>query len=81
MSVLGFEAEWFDQVSGILQTLYLKFFLDNNTIELLHNNSIFLKQIYYPDVTLQDLYIGNSVTMLVYFFYLFDLNNRDQLIP
>jgi hypothetical protein len=63
MSVLGFELEWFDQVSGILQTLYLKFFLDNNTIELLHNNSIFLKQIFYPDLKLEDLYIGNSITM------------------
>ncbi len=63
MSVLGFEVEWFDQVSGILQTLYLKFFLDNNTIELLHNNTIFLKRIFYPEVRLEDLYIGSSVTV------------------
>ena len=63
MSVLGFELEWFDQVSGILQTLYLKFFLDDNTIELLKDTSTFLKRIYYPDVKLSDLFVGNSIAM------------------
>ncbi len=63
MSVLGFEVEWFDHVSGMLQTIYLKFFLDNNTIELLQNHSTFLKRIFYPEVTLRDLYIGNSITV------------------
>lgn len=63
MSVLGFELEWFDDVSGLLQTLFLKFFLDDNTIELLKGTSTFLKRIYYPDVKLTDLFVGNSITM------------------
>lgn len=63
MSVLGFELEWFDEVSGILQTLYLKFFLDDNTIELLKGTSTFLKRIFYPEVKLSDLFVGNSITV------------------
>jgi hypothetical protein len=63
MSVLGFEVEWLDPVSGILQTLFLKYFLDNNTIELIAGHKAFLKRIFYPDVTLDDLFIGNTVTM------------------
>jgi hypothetical protein len=63
MSVLGFELEWFDDVSGLLQTLYLKFYLDDNTIELLKGTSTFLKRIYYPDVALSDLFVGNSITV------------------
>ena len=69
MSVLGFELEWFDEVSGILQTLYLKFFLDDNTIELLKGTSTFLKRIFYPEVKLSDLFIGNSITVYVSPFY------------
>lgn len=63
MSVLGFEGEWFDHVSGLLQKIYVKYFLDNNTIELLTDKTAFLKQIFYPDVTLHDLYIGNTITV------------------
>lgn len=63
MSVLGFELEWFDEVSGILQTLYLKFFLDDNTIEILKGTSTFLKRIFYPEVKLSDLFVGNSITV------------------
>jgi len=33
--VLGFELEWFDSTSGILKKMFLKFFLDDNTIEIL----------------------------------------------
>jgi hypothetical protein len=63
MVVLGFELEWLDEVSGLLQTLFLKFFLDDNTIELLKDHSTFLKRIFYPDVTLNDLFVGNTITM------------------
>jgi hypothetical protein len=63
MSVLGFELEWLDEVSGLLQTLYLKFFLDDNTIELLKGTSTFLKRIYYPEVKLSDLFVGNTITV------------------
>lgn len=65
MSTLGFEVEWFDTVAASVQVLYLKYFLDDNTIELIHSkkNTTFLKRIYYPSVTLNDLFIGNSVTV------------------
>ncbi len=64
MSVLGFELEWFDDASNILQTIYMKFFLDDNTIELLKGEcSTFLKRIYYPDVKLSDLFVGNTLNM------------------
>lgn len=67
MSVLGFELEWFDPVSCTLHTLYLKFFLDDNTIEILQGTSTFLKRIYYEEIKMEDLYIGNSISMLVIF--------------
>mmetsp|Transcript_3442 Transcript_3442/g.5367 ORF Transcript_3442/g.5367 Transcript_3442/m.5367 type:complete len:332 (-) Transcript_3442:147-1142(-) len=63
MSVLGFELEWLDEVSGLLTTLYMKYFIDDNTIELLKENSTFLKRIYYPDVKLSDLFLGNTITV------------------
>lgn len=63
MSVLGFELEWYDPVSGLLTPFYLKYFLDDNTIEILTAKSTFLKKIYYPDVTVSDLFIGNTITV------------------
>jgi hypothetical protein len=64
MSSLGFELEWFDPSSSLIKPLYLKYILDDGTIEILQeSNKIFLKRIFYPDVTLSDLYVGNSITM------------------
>jgi hypothetical protein len=50
-------------VSGIAKKLYLKFYLDDNTIEILEEKAAFLKRIYYPDVKLSDLYVGSSITV------------------
>jgi nucleoside-diphosphate kinase len=63
MSVIAFEVETFDPVSKLIQNMYLKFFLDNNTIELLQGTKFFLARIFYPEITLNDLFIGNSVTI------------------
>jgi hypothetical protein len=65
MSVLGFEVDWFDQVSTSVQKMFLKYFLEDDTIEILHStrSNAFLKRIYYPDVTFADLFIGNSITV------------------
>jgi hypothetical protein len=63
MSVLGFETEWYDTVAGFSKVLFLKFFLDNNTIEILEDKGTFLKRIFYPSVTVNDLYVGNSITV------------------
>jgi hypothetical protein len=65
MSILGFDMDWFDPISELTHRLYLKFFLDDNTIEILSEKSAFLKRIYYPEVKLQDLFVGNSITMFV----------------
>eukprot|EP01038_Epipyxis_sp_PR26KG_P005045 gene5045-7042_t len=63
MSTLGFELEWFDAISQINHTIFLKYFLDDNTIELLENKSTFLKRIFCPEINLASLFIGNSVTI------------------
>jgi nucleoside-diphosphate kinase len=62
-AVLGFECEWFDGISGELNTLFLKYFLDDNTIEILTTTRTFLARIYYPDVKVTDLFLGNSITV------------------
>lgn len=65
MATLGFEVEWFDNVSNSCKRLYLKYYLSDNTIELLHyeKNACFLGRIHYPSVTLSSLFIGNSITV------------------
>jgi len=61
--VLGFELEHVDPVSGQIKQIFLKFFLDDNTIELLTGVSTFLKRIYFPDVKFEDLYLGGTLTI------------------
>ena len=60
MSILGYETKWFDSVSGLSKKLFFKFFLDDNTIEILDEKAAFLKRIYYADISLNDLY-GDTV--------------------
>lgn len=62
--VLGFECEWYDNISGQLTKLFLKFFLDDNTIEILTEGTrCLLKRIFYAEVTARDLFVGNSITV------------------
>lgn len=61
--VLGFEIEWFDNISSLMQIMFLKYFVDDNTIEILKEKSAFLKRIYYPEIKLSDLFLGNTITM------------------
>ena len=42
--------------------LFLKFFLDDNTLEILGTQRHLLKRIYYLSVTASDLFRGNSIT-------------------
>lgn len=62
---LGYEVEWFDVNSGLLQKFFLKFYLDDNTVELLHETKRqpVLGRIHYPDLSPKELFIGNSVTI------------------
>jgi len=34
MSTLGYEVEWFDPISGNLTRLFLKYYMEDKTIEL-----------------------------------------------
>jgi hypothetical protein len=34
MSTLGFEVDWYDSCSQSVQRMFLKFFIDDNTLEL-----------------------------------------------
>lgn len=63
MTTLAFELEWLDQVSKIKHTVYLKYFVDDNTLELVQDKAVFLKRIFYPEITTSDLFIGSSFTM------------------
>ena len=61
--VLGFECEWFDPISQQLNILYLKYFADDNTIEILTSTRCMLARIYYEGVHFRDLFVGNSITV------------------
>lgn len=63
MPVLGYNLEWFDLISNSFKFLSLKFDSDVNTVELVQDRTVFLKRIYYPDIQLSDLYLGNSITI------------------
>lgn len=63
MSILGYETSWFDSVSGLSKKLFFKYFLIDNTIEILDDKGAFLKRIYFPSITLNDLYVGNTITV------------------
>mmetsp|Transcript_26371 Transcript_26371/g.26617 ORF Transcript_26371/g.26617 Transcript_26371/m.26617 type:complete len:331 (+) Transcript_26371:110-1102(+) len=65
MATLGFEVEWFDTISKLVQKLFLKVYLEDNTVEILREQKKppFLNRIFFPDLTFSDLFIGNSVTI------------------
>lgn len=86
MTVLGFAAEWYDPIAREITNLFLKFFLEDGTIELLKNGikqSTFLKRIHYPQVTIQDMFIGSSLSVFNRVIILTDYANsatRDYLM-
>eukprot|EP01039_Chlorochromonas_danica_P007083 gene7083-7833_t len=63
MTILAFEVEWYDRISELVQNMYLKFFVEDNTIEIQKEKSTFLKRIFYPEVTLHDLFVGGTITI------------------
>ncbi len=60
---LGFNVEWFDPLASLLHHMQLKYFISDGTIEILEKDKCFLKRIYYPEVKLEHLFIGGSVTV------------------
>lgn len=63
MVELSFNVEWFDSVTSITSQMYLRFYSENNTLEILTDKRTFLGRIYYGKVTMNDLFIGNTVTI------------------
>lgn len=59
--VCGFELDWFDPVSGILKKVYLQYYIEDNTIQLLSGDRTLLSRIWYKDIELSDLFIGNTI--------------------
>ena len=66
-----FIVEWFDSSASIIKQFYFTYFLPAQQIEMVENvfmqydiknHKIFLKKIQYPQIKLDDLYIGNVVT-------------------
>lgn len=86
MAILGFVAEWYDPIAREITNLYLKFFLEDGTIELLKNGikqTTFLKRIHYPQVAIQDMFIGSSLSVFNRVIILTDYANtatRDYLM-
>lgn len=63
MVAISFDVDWFNPLSNLVERMYLRFFTEDNTIEILTDHSTFLKRIHYPDITIHDLFIGNSISM------------------
>jgi nucleoside-diphosphate kinase len=63
--VLGFECEYYDSISNVIKILFLKFHSEDGTIELFESDPdrVYLKRIKYDGITLQDLFIGNTVSI------------------
>jgi len=86
MTIIGFAAEWYDPIAREITNLYLKFFLEDGTIELLKDGlkqSTFLKRIHYPQVAIQDMFIGSSLSIFNRVIILTDYANsatRDYLM-
>mmetsp|Transcript_41335 Transcript_41335/g.81056 ORF Transcript_41335/g.81056 Transcript_41335/m.81056 type:complete len:141 (-) Transcript_41335:1115-1537(-) len=61
----SFLAEWFDEQASLTRHLSLCYFVMDDTIELydLKNKRLFLKRCKYPQVVLEDLFIGALVTV------------------
>lgn len=60
-----FIAEWYDNQASVMRQYLLYYFLLDNTIEMydLKNRRTFLKRCHYPQVVLEDLFIGAVVTV------------------
>jgi len=60
----SFYTEWFDANANLVKKFIFKFYSDGQ-IEMMEygNGRTFLKKIFYPDVVLDDLYIGSTITV------------------
>lgn len=61
-----FHVEWFDQQADVIRRYMMTFFPNDNSISMfdVKNNRPFVKRSAYAEVTLADLYIGATVTVL-----------------
>ena len=65
-----FIVEWFDPAASVVKQFYFTYFMPAKQIEMvvlsniqydIKNHKIFLKKIQYPEVKLDDLFIGNVI--------------------
>ena len=62
-SVLGYELEYFDPIPNVVKTLWMKYRSEDGTTELREGEKIFLKRIKCEDIRLEDLYVGNTISI------------------
>ena len=61
-----FIIEWFDELAAINKQFILIYFPDDLSVQIMNTKanskfgSIFLKRVQYPDLSLNDIYIGNK---------------------
>jgi len=60
-----YETEWYDQQADIVRYYRLFFFPVDNSVEMYDKkmNRVFLKRITMPNVDLDDLFVGNRVSI------------------
>jgi nucleoside-diphosphate kinase len=60
-----FIVDWFDQPADLVRKYQLTFFPSDNTVEMydIKNRRIFLKRCKNPNVTMEELFIGATITV------------------
>lgn len=62
-ATLGFELEYFDPIPNSRKTIWMKLYVEDGTIELREETRVYLKRIKYPGITIDDMFVGNSVNI------------------
>ena len=57
----SFEVDGFAPIATIIQNMYVKFFMENNTLELRQVRQLLLARIDYPKVFWEERFIGHSI--------------------
>lgn len=71
---LAFEAEWFDEASGLNRSFVMIYFPESNKLQLFEprTNKMFLKKTSVDGLRADDIYVGNEITILARQFRLRD---------
>jgi len=60
-----FEADWFNAQASLVVKLKLTYYLKDRSVELYNNSTkkLFLKRTVIPEISEDDLFIGNKITI------------------